>query len=65
MRDIKCWQKRLMPFETLPWAASKGFLAERTPKYSFLDGAKTIFFLKKNMVFAPSLEFYFPLRNAN
>jgi hypothetical protein len=54
-----------MSLKTLPRAASKGFLAERTPKYSFLDGAKTIFFLKKNMVFAPSLEFYFPLRNAN
>jgi outer membrane lipoprotein-sorting protein len=25
----------------------KGYLAERTPKYSFLDGTKTLFFQEK------------------
>ena len=44
---------------------SKGFLAKRTPKYSFLGGTKPIFFLEKNMGFAPSLEFNFPFNEKN
>jgi hypothetical protein len=50
-------QKTLLPLQDFIVVVSKGLLAERTPKYSFLDGAKTVIFLKKITVFAPSLEF--------
>ena len=50
-KEFRVWNK-FSPSNNKQWRLyQKIFLAERTLKYSFLDGAKTVFFFKKKYSF--------------